>query len=92
MPAASSSAARISEPMEILLVVGGLEIGRRFRAAHPTIPVLMVSDLVPWFRDRVEDVDPCAFLEKPFDFDELLHKVRTLLNATVALPRRGTHK
>jgi DNA-binding response OmpR family regulator len=144
LPAASSSSARICEPMKTLLVVDddqvlrnleaeilrqqgyhvllaesaaealrvaesatsihllladlsmphvdGLEGGRRFRAAHPEIPVLMVSDLVPWFQDRVKDVDQYEFLEKPFEFDELLHKVRTLLNTTVALPRRGPAK
>ena len=66
----------------------GLELTRRFRAVHPKTPVLMVSGSFPWLCDGVEDLDHCEFLAKPFDFNELVHKVRTLLDAAAPLPRR----
>ena len=69
--------------------VDGLELTRRFRAVHPKTPVLMVSGSLPMLRARSEpDLDRFAFLAKPFEFDELLHKVRTLLDATAPLPIR----
>jgi len=68
--------------------VDGLELTRRFRAAHPKTPVLMVSGSFPSFRDQSEDLGRFEFLAKPFGFAELLHKVRALLDVTVPLPRR----
>ena len=62
--------------------VDGLELTRRFRVAHPETPVLMVSGSLPLLRARSEqDLDRFDFLAKPFQFDELLYKVRTLLDA-----------
>jgi len=69
--------------------VDGLELTRRFRAVHPKTPVLMVSGSLPVLRARSEpDLDHFAFLAKPFHFDELLRKVRTLLDAAAPLPIR----
>ena len=69
--------------------VDGLELTRRFRAVHPKTPVLMVSGSLPLLRARSEpDLDRFDFLAKPFQFDELLHKVRTLLDAAAPLPIR----
>jgi DNA-binding response OmpR family regulator len=66
----------------------GLELARRFRAVHPKTPVLMVSGSLPMIKDRADDLDRFAILAKPFQFDELLHKVRTLLDAAAPLPLR----
>src|ERR1039458_3768679 len=66
----------------------GLELARRFRSVHPKTPVLMVSGSLPLFQDRADDLDHFAFLPKPFLFGELLHKVRTLLDAATPLPIR----
>ena len=67
----------------------GLEIPRRFRAAHPKPPVLLVSGSLPLLRVRSEpDLEHFEFLAKPFQFDELLHKVRKLLGASTAAPAR----
>jgi DNA-binding NtrC family response regulator len=64
--------------------VDGLELTRRFRAVHPKTPVLMVSGSLPLLRARSEpDLDRFEFLAKPFQFDELLRKVHTLLDAPV---------
>jgi two-component system cell cycle sensor histidine kinase/response regulator CckA len=69
--------------------VDGLELTRRFRAVHPKTPVLMVSGSLPLLRARSEpDMDHFAFLAKPFQFSELIHKVRVLLDAAAPLPIR----
>ena len=69
--------------------IDGLELTRRFRAVHPKTPVLMVSGSLPLLRVRSEpDLDRFDFLAKPFQFSELLHKVRTLLDAAAPLPIR----
>jgi CheY-like chemotaxis protein len=68
--------------------VNGLELTRRFRAVYPKTPVLMVSGSLPLIRHKADDLDRFEVLEKPFEFKELLHKVRTLLDATAPLPIR----
>jgi two-component system, cell cycle sensor histidine kinase and response regulator CckA len=69
--------------------VDGLELTRRFRVVHPKTPVLMVSGSLPLLRARSEpDLDRFDFLAKPFQFNELLHKVRRLLDTTAPLPIR----
>jgi len=69
--------------------VDGLELTRRFRAVHPKTPVLMVSGSLPLLRARSEmDMDRFAFLAKPFQFSELIHKVRVLLDTAAPLPIR----
>ena len=69
--------------------VDGLELTRRFRVVHPKTPVLMVSGSLPLLRARTEpDLERFEFLAKPFAFNELLHKVRALLDAAAPLPIR----
>jgi DNA-binding response OmpR family regulator len=66
----------------------GLELTRRFRAVHPETPVLMFAGSLPLPSHRTDNLEPFAVLGKPFDVNELLHKVRTLLDATAPLPIR----
>jgi DNA-binding NtrC family response regulator len=67
--------------------IDGLELTRRFRSVHPNTPVLMVSGSLPLLRARSEpDLDRIDFLAKPFAFDELFRKVRTLLDTDAPLP------
>ena len=66
--------------------VDGLELTRRFRAVHPKTHVLMVSGSLPLIRHRADDLDSLEFLAKPFLFNELLHKVRKLLDAAAPRP------
>lgn len=70
--------------------IDGLELSLRFRAVHPRTPVLMVSGSLPLVRNERQDLDRVQLLAKPFAFNELLHRVRTLLDAaeTLPLPRR----
>jgi DNA-binding response OmpR family regulator len=68
--------------------VDGLELTRRFRTVHPKTPVLMVSGSLPLIQHRADDLDRFETLEKPFEFKELLHKVRTLLDIVSPLPIR----
>jgi two-component system, OmpR family, response regulator MprA len=68
--------------------VDGIEVARRVRAAEaaenlPSVPILMLTarDTVA---DRISGLDVGAddYLVKPFDFDELLARVRALLRRT----------
>jgi len=69
--------------------VDGLELSRRFRELHPKAPVLVVSGSLPLLRARSEpDMNRFAFLAKPFQFSELIHEVRVLLDAAAPLPIR----
>ncbi|MEV7875337.1 response regulator transcription factor [Microbacterium sp. NPDC089188] len=67
----------------------GAEIVRSLRAAHITTPVLMLTALGA-VSDRVDGLDAGAndYLLKPFDFDELLARLRALLRAFRAEGRR----
>ena len=68
--------------------INGLDLARRFRKVYPKIPVLIVSGSLPLLQARADEVDHIKFLPKPFLFGDLLHKVRTLLDAATPLPIR----
>ncbi|MGA2657017.1 MAG: response regulator [Verrucomicrobiota bacterium] len=68
--------------------VDGLELTRQFRAVHPKTPVLMLSGSLRFLRDGTQDLDRFEFLAKPFQLDELLHKVRALLDVVAPFPIR----
>ena len=65
---------------------GGFEVCRELRAAGSAVPVLMLTarDAV---EDRIAGLDSGAddYLPKPFDFEELLARVRALLRRRPAL-------
>jgi two-component system copper resistance phosphate regulon response regulator CusR len=65
---------------------GGLEVCRELRSTGSPVPVLMLTarDAV---EDRIAGLDTGAddYLTKPFDFDELLARVRALLRRGPAL-------
>jgi len=68
--------------------VDGLELTRKFRAVHPETPVLMVSGSLPLTDNRIANLAHFDFLAKPFAFDELVQKVRTLIQAETPFPMR----
>ncbi len=68
--------------------VDGLELTQKFRTVHPETPVLMVSGSLPPTDDRIQNLGRFGFLPKPFKFDELLRKARTLIDAETPFPRR----
>ena len=61
----------------------GIEVCRRLRTGAPELPILMLTakGRVP---DRIAGLDAGAddYLVKPFDFDELLARIRALLRRT----------
>jgi DNA-binding response OmpR family regulator len=60
--------------------MSGLEICEELRAAGVSVPILMLTAR-DGLRDRVQGLDSGAddYLVKPFEFDELLARVRALL-------------
>jgi DNA-binding response OmpR family regulator len=68
--------------------VDGLELTQKFRTVHPETPVLMVSGSLPATDNRIENLARFEFLPKPFAFEELLQKVRTLIQAGEPFPIR----
>jgi DNA-binding response OmpR family regulator len=68
--------------------VNGLELTHRFRAVHPRTPVLMVSGSLPPLHHKADGLDRFEILEKPFEFKDMLHKVRKLLDIAAPLPIR----
>jgi CheY-like chemotaxis protein len=68
--------------------VDGLELTRKFRTVHPETPVLMVSGSLPPTDKRIENLANFGFLPKPFALNELVQKVRTLIQAEAPFPIR----
>ena len=68
--------------------VDGLELTQKFRTVHPETPVLMVSGSLPPTDSRIRNLANFDFLLKPFAFDELVQKVRTMIQAETPLPKR----
>lgn len=70
--------------------IDGLEVCRQLRAVGVTEPVLMLTarDAIP---DRVAGLDAGAddYLVKPFDFEELLARLRALLRRTACSETKG---
>jgi two-component system response regulator PhoP len=58
----------------------GLEIIRRLRAAHNSLPLLVLTARGRW-QDKVEGLEAGAddYLAKPFEMEELLARLRALL-------------
>jgi two-component system copper resistance phosphate regulon response regulator CusR len=67
----------------ILPGLGGLELCKELRASKPFLPIIMLTALGTT-DDKVEGFDAGAddYLVKPFDFRELLARVRALLKRT----------
>jgi two-component system copper resistance phosphate regulon response regulator CusR len=63
---------------------GGLELCKKLKKLHPDVPVLMLTALGTT-EDKLEGFDAGAsdYLVKPFEFRELLARVRVLLKPAV---------
>ncbi|MEZ4694978.1 MAG: response regulator transcription factor [Rhodothermales bacterium] len=70
--------------------IDGVEVCRRIRKAHPSLPILMLTALDS-VEDRVAGLDAGAddYVAKPFAFAELLARIRSLLRrASLEPPMR----
>ena len=85
-----------TETIDLLLTdlvmpeVDGLELIQRLRRVQPDVPVLMVSGSLGLIANRIENLAPFEFLKKPFELDELLQKVRMLMQTEASSPVRNT--
>ncbi|MHB8520627.1 MAG: response regulator, partial [Limisphaerales bacterium] len=90
-PAEALRLAVITPTIDLLLTdytmpnINGLELTRRFRAVHPKTPVLMVSGSLEMLNGDAIDLERFATLPKPFTVNQLVHRVRASLNATLHL-------
>jgi two-component system, cell cycle sensor histidine kinase and response regulator CckA len=58
----------------------GLELARRFRRDHPSLPVIIMSGFGPEIAgDQAPDLQALAYLRKPFRVDDLLRMVAITL-------------
>ena len=64
--------------------INGFELCKMIRRENPNIPVIMVTSL-PTIDDKIEGYDSGAddYIVKPFEFKELLLKMRVLLKRTM---------
>jgi two-component system copper resistance phosphate regulon response regulator CusR len=64
--------------------INGFELCKLIRKENPNIPIIMVTSL-PTLDDKVEGYDSGAddYIVKPFEFKELLLKIRVLLKRTM---------
>jgi PAS domain S-box-containing protein len=96
-PAALEAARRHNGPLHLLLTDVGLpgmkgpELARELRRVRPEIPILYMSGYVG---DAIRDFgflesEP-ALLQKPFEWSELLSRVRQTLESGAAAPRPET--
>ncbi|MDZ4714822.1 MAG: response regulator transcription factor [Cytophagales bacterium] len=71
----------------IIPVVNGLELCKRIRTSKPSIPILMLTALGTT-EDKVSGLESGAddYLVKPFEFKELLARVRALIRRTEKEP------
>ncbi len=64
--------------------INGFELCKMIRKENSTIPIIMVTSL-PTIDDKIEGYDSGAddYIVKPFEFKELLLKIRVLLKRTL---------
>ena len=64
--------------------INGYELCKRIRAENPHIPIIMLTALSA-LNDKIEGYDAGAddYIVKPFEFKELLLKIRVLLKRTM---------
>lgn len=64
--------------------INGFELCKLIRKENPNIPIIMVTSL-PTIDDKIEGYDSGAddYIVKPFEFKELLLKIRVLLKRTM---------
>ena len=64
----------------VLPGMNGVELARRLQEGLPDLHVLLVSGYPRDALDRKEPMEGMDFLQKPFDVEEFLHRVRQMLD------------
>jgi FixJ family two-component response regulator len=59
--------------------MNGRELAQKLRIQRPDMKVLYVSGFADRAFDEGHPSGPEAFMEKPFEFDELVRKIREML-------------
>jgi nitrogen-specific signal transduction histidine kinase/CheY-like chemotaxis protein len=85
------------DPIDVVITdtvmprMSGPELVERLRASHPDVRVIFMSGHTPETVLRHGGADPgTAFLQKPFEVDELLARVRDALTGAASRKRRRT--
>ncbi len=59
--------------------VNGLHVAESMRAALPNLSVIFLTGLpIEKLTEQARHMQPCKFIEKPCDFDELLREIRQM--------------
>ncbi len=59
---------------------GGVELARELRRRYPQLPVLFISGYTAMAAVQDGELEDAMFLSKPFNTDDMLRRVRTLLD------------
>jgi DNA-binding NtrC family response regulator len=60
--------------------INGFELCARSKDVHPEIPFIIVSGNCALYKSRKDETHVDGFIEKPFDYDEILTLVRQVLH------------
>jgi DNA-binding response OmpR family regulator len=69
--------------------MNGYELCRAIRAENPAVPVIMLTSMSD-LKDKIEGYDAGAddYIIKPFEFRELLAKIRVILKRSIKQPQQ----
>jgi PAS domain S-box-containing protein len=82
--------ARETQPIDLLLTdvimptMNGTDLAKRIAGVRPGVPVLFMSGYGHEAFEQEMLVDGTQFIEKPFSAEELLRRVRSLLDSSIA--------
>lgn len=60
--------------------MNGFELCLKAKEAQPDVPFIIVSGNCALYKFRTNEIHPDAYIEKPFDYEEILNLVRQILH------------
>jgi DNA-binding NtrC family response regulator len=60
--------------------MNGFELCSKSKVAKPDVPFVIVSGNCSLYKSRTNETQADAYVEKPFDYEEILHLVRQVLH------------